>query len=94
MGGELQIDGVEAHQRLPAFDHLPGIHKPLQHLAGDAKAQVALDPSRYGPGEGARIGNCGLRGSGTHQRRFAAWIGLRFLAASDQRKRQYADEGR
>jgi len=48
---KLQIDGVDAHERLAAFDGLPGIHKPLQHLAGDAKPQVALHPGGYGSRE-------------------------------------------
>ncbi|MNN74362.1 hypothetical protein D3C81_1905530 [compost metagenome] len=46
MGGELQVDGIEAQQYLAAPDRLPGIHQPLQNLAGHAKAQVALDPGR------------------------------------------------
>ena len=50
---EPQIDGIDAHEWLAAFDGLSRVYKPLQHLAGDAKAQVALDSSSYGPGEGA-----------------------------------------
>lgn len=42
--GELQIDRVDAHKRLPALDGLPRIHQPFQHLAGHAEPEVTLHP--------------------------------------------------
>ena len=42
--GELQIDRVDAHTRLPALDGLPRIHQPFQHLAGHAEPEVTLHP--------------------------------------------------
>ena len=51
MHSELQIDRVDAHERLPALDGLPRIHEPFQYLAGDSETQIALHPSGDGPGE-------------------------------------------
>lgn len=46
MRGELQISGVDTHQRLAALDGLPGIDHALKNLAGNAESQVALHPCR------------------------------------------------
>jgi hypothetical protein len=51
VGGQLQIGGIDAHQRLAALDGLAGIDQPLQYLAGDAETEVALDPGGDGAGE-------------------------------------------
>ena len=42
--GELEIRRVEAHERLAGADGLPGVDQPLDHLARDAEAEIALDP--------------------------------------------------
>ncbi len=51
MCGELQIDRVDAHERLPALDGLPRIDKAFQHLAGHTEAEVALHPGSDDPRE-------------------------------------------
>ena len=79
---EPEIDRVDAHERLTARDGLSRIHEPFQHLAGDAKTQVALYPGGYGSGEGARCGICPLNGDDPHQRGLGARIGCGGIAAS------------
>jgi len=44
LGLELQIDLVEGRERLADLDGLANFHQTLGDLAGNAKAQVTLDP--------------------------------------------------
>src|SRR5205823_919245 len=48
-----EIGFVDPHQRLTGFYLLPDIHEPFHDLAGDAKAEIALDPRPYDAGEAA-----------------------------------------
>ena len=49
--GELQVRGIDAHERLAALDRLPGIDQAFQDLPGNAEPQVALHPRRNDAGE-------------------------------------------
>ncbi len=66
-GGEPQVGGVDAHQRLAALDGLPGIDLALQDLAGNTKTQVALHPRRDDAGEGTLGLPGGLHGPHPHE---------------------------
>jgi len=94
MGGELQIDRIEAQQYLAARDALAGIDQALQHLAGYAETQIALHPGGNDAGEGARRGVCRLDGGNAHQGRIRAGIGGRLVATGDQHERHHADQSR
>lgn len=75
MGGELQVDRIEAQKHLATLDCLAGIDQTLQHLAGHAETQVALHPGRDDAGEGARCSGCRLDGGDANQWRVSAGIG-------------------
>jgi len=86
--GKLQIDGVDAHEHLAAFDRLTGVHEPLEHLAGDAKAQVALNSGRHGSAKRTRRRQRIPDHGDTHQRCLRARIGRCLSDARGERKRQ------
>ena len=88
MGGQLQVLGIDAHQRLAALDGLSGVHQPLQHLAGNAETQIALDPSADGAGERPGRGRRGLHRGHAHQRRLGAGICDGLLATGREQDRQ------
>jgi hypothetical protein len=48
---EAQISFIDTHQRLTGFDLLTDIHETFHNLAGDTKAEIALDSRPYGAGE-------------------------------------------
>ncbi|MEY9798908.1 hypothetical protein ABH984_006923 [Bradyrhizobium ottawaense] len=48
-----EVGLVDPHERLPGFDLLADIHQPLDDLAGDAKAEIALHPRADGACEPA-----------------------------------------
>lgn len=48
-----EVDRVETHQRLPPLDDLPRINQTFEHLARNAKPQVALNARRDHSGERA-----------------------------------------
>ena len=60
-GGQLKIGGVETHQRLAAPDRLTWIHEPLNNLAPDPEAEIALgagpDHAGIADGRGAGVAN-------------------------------------
>jgi hypothetical protein len=51
--GKAKVRLVDPHQRLAGSDLLTDIHKPFHDLAGDAKAEIALDPRPYDAREAA-----------------------------------------
>ena len=93
MGGELQVDRIEAQKHLATLDGLAGIDQALQHLAGHAETQVALHPGRDDAGEGARCSGCRLDGGDANQWRVSAGIGGRLVATGEQHERNYTDQG-
>ena len=88
MGGQLQVLGIDAHQRLAALDGLSGVHQPLQHLAGNAETQIALDPGADGAGERPGGGRRGLHRGHAHQGRLGPGICDGLLATGREQDRQ------
>ncbi|GLH43219.1 hypothetical protein RS3R6_34580 [Pseudomonas atacamensis] len=50
-GLQAEVDRVQAHQWLAALDRLTGINQTLEHLARNAKAQIALGACSDDAGE-------------------------------------------
>jgi hypothetical protein len=69
--GELQVGGIDPHERLAAGDGLPRVDQALQNLPGHAEPQVTLHPRRDDAGERT------LRLAGGLNRRQAHEGGLR-----------------
>ena len=59
LGLELQVDLVEGGERLADFDGLADLHETLGDLAGNPKAEIALDSGTDGADEAA-LGRLGI----------------------------------
>ncbi|GLC93901.1 hypothetical protein Tamer19_33090 [Cupriavidus sp. TA19] len=79
---QLQVVRIDAHQRLAALDGLARIDEPLNDFARHTKAQIALDSGGHDSRECTSRGGRILDDSDPDQRRLAAGIGCRGLAAS------------
>jgi hypothetical protein len=86
---EIEILLVEAHERLAGLDILPNVNEALDHLARNAKAEIALDARRNDARE-CPLGYPGrLCDGGLDKPRSLARIGLRcrIWLAADRRHR-------
>src|SRR4029078_13339402 len=72
---ELQIHGIDAHERLPTSDGLPRIHQALEHFPRDSESQITLHATGGVPREwGSRL-EVALDVFDPYQRRLCTRIG-------------------